>query len=400
MRIVAVLVIGAGLTLSGVAAWAVASGRLGGSSPPEQAQPLASPSPAASPTPGDGTPAVPALGGPVLLYRQFGENEDTIWLVEPSRLDQPRIVATVPHVPFYGISASLSPDGRWLAYTVLPPSVPNPEQASSSESEVWLMPALGGEARRVASGADVRLAPLWSPDGAFLVFQRLEGPAGGPALFLATLEDGAVSRLADLEEYPTAFPIALSADGATLYLVATGFQGSELLALSTTDGSLRTLATVPTSIARYWSLSPDGAQMSFVALLAGEWGLWTVDLADGSLSRLEAPGLPGDRELFNPVWHPSGEFITVGAAPGGGDGGGVMNVPLSGGPVESLPGPEKGVDFPVGWSPGGDLLVVNEFAEYPPRRLPRLVLIDEERERRLVAGEGELAVIGWARGEQ
>lgn len=389
------------LTLSGVAAWAVTSGRLGGdSSGPASPVPTASPGtgvPTGEPSPAE-TPTPPSVQGPAVLYSRFREGEDTIWLAPLSRLEEPQAVVSVSHAPFWGISASLSPDGRWLAYTVLPPTVANPEQTASSAAQVWLAPLAEGEPRLLARGADVRLAPIWSPDGRSLIFQRLEGQARGPTLFRIDLADGQVSLLAALEQYPTAFPLAFAADGQTLYLVQTGLGGTELLALSIADGSLRSLVTLPTSTARDWRLSPEGQRMSFVALLPGEgWGLWTVDLRDGSLSRLEAEGLPTEGGLFSPVWHPSGRFITVGAAPDE-NGGGAVNVPLAGGAAQRLPGPEQGVDFPAGWSPGGELLVVEEYADYPPQHLPRLLLIDTQGRRQPVTGAGELTFIGWIGG--
>ncbi|MCH7999943.1 MAG: PD40 domain-containing protein, partial [Chloroflexi bacterium] len=350
MRILTVTLIGAGLILAVVLALAVALGWLdGGPSEPALVSPRSSPSPVAEgPTPTASapaqagvTPAPEPAGELALLYTQFGETEDTLWLALASQLQEPQAVATIAHAPFWGISASLSPDGRWVAYTVLPPNLPNPEEGSSAEAEVWLLPSAGGEPRLLAQGADVRLAPIWSPDSGDLMFQSIDQQRNSYTLFSVNVADKVSSLLLSMEDVASMFPLAYASTGDSFYVARVGEGGTDIFAVSVADASRREIATVD-GVARDWQLSPDGERVTFVNQTGeGEWELRVLDMEDGSQFRLEAEGLSTDRELFSPVWRAGQELITLGMAPGD-DGAGVLNVSLSGGAAEQLPGPEPG----------------------------------------------------------
>lgn len=404
MRLLTVALIGVGLLLVGTLGWVIASGRLGGgSSEPAIISPLRSPSPSAQGTtptasaPAGVTTAPEPAGELALLYSQFGETEDTLWLAPASQLQEPQAIATIAHAPFWGISASLSPDGRWVAYTALPPNLPNPEEGSSAEAEVWLLPRAGGEPQLLAQGADVRLAPIWAPDSGALMFQSIDRQRNSYTLFSVNLEDKVPSTLVSMEDVTSMFPLAFAPAGDSIYVARVGEGGTDIFAVSVADASRRAIATVD-GFARDWQLSPDGERVTFVNQAGeGEWELWVLDLEDGSQFRLEAEGLPTDRELFSPVWRAGQELITLGTAPGD-NGNGVLNLSLSGGAAEQLQGPEQGFDVPLAWSPQGDLLVVQEFSEYPVQRRPSLYLLTASVERQPLADEAEVTFIGWLAG--
>ena len=404
MKLLPVTLIGAGLTLTAVLALAVALGWLdGGSSEPALVSPRSSPSPVAEgPTPTASAPAgvtsAPEPAGELaLLYSQFGETEDTLWLAPASQLQEPQAIATIAHAPFWGISASLSPDGRWVAYTVLPPNLPNPEEGSSAEADVWLLPSAGGEPQLLAQGADVRLAPIWSPDSGALVFQSIDRQRNSYTLFSVNLADKVSSLLLSMENVTSMFPLAFDPTGDSFFVARVGEGGTDIFAVSVADASRRAIATVD-GLARDWQFSPDGERVTFVNQTGeGEWELWVLDLEDGSQFRLEAEGLPTERELFSPVWRAGQELITLGMAPGD-DGTGVFNVSFSGVAAEQLPGPEQGFDVPLAWSPQGDLLVVQEFSEYPVQRRPSLYVLTATAERQPLAQGAEVTFISWLGG--
>jgi dipeptidyl aminopeptidase/acylaminoacyl peptidase len=68
----------------------------------------------------------------------------------------------------------LSPDGNLIAYTLTKPRTAD-EEFGRSRSELWIVPAAGGEARAVVTAPQSAGGPEWSPDGAMLTFTaRLE----------------------------------------------------------------------------------------------------------------------------------------------------------------------------------------------------------------------------------
>ena len=90
----------------------------------------------------------------------------------------------------------LSPDGKWVAYTVSIPSL----EDNRNVSRVWVADARTGKTRQVTDGPGSDRQPRWSPDGKTLAFisTRESGAqvwvlpiAGGDARKVSGLADGA-----------------------------------------------------------------------------------------------------------------------------------------------------------------------------------------------------------------
>lgn len=77
----------------------------------------------------------------------------------------------------------ISPDGKWVAYTVATPNL----EANKSESNIWLASTTGEPARQLTqSGTDS--SPVWSPDGKTLAF--LSSRKGESQIYLLPIEGG------------------------------------------------------------------------------------------------------------------------------------------------------------------------------------------------------------------
>jgi len=93
----------------------------------------------------------------------------------------------------------LSPDGRWIAYVV---SVTDFDE-NSRNSDIWIVPAEGGEPRRMTTSEKGDSSPRWSPDGSRIAFlsSREEGsqihviPVGGGEAVKLTDFPGGVGDL-------------------------------------------------------------------------------------------------------------------------------------------------------------------------------------------------------------
>ena len=82
----------------------------------------------------------------------------------------------------------VSPDGKWVAYVVATPDM----QANHSMSNIWMVPANGGEERQLTrSGSDSR--PRWSPDGKQIAF--LSSRDGATQIYVMSVFGGEASRV-------------------------------------------------------------------------------------------------------------------------------------------------------------------------------------------------------------
>lgn len=130
----------------------------------------------APPGPGSGTvtPTPPAPETEYrIVYREFGAQQDTYWRVSPQDPGNREQVAVIPHSDGCGTRASLSPDGRLLAYTVQPVGTPCLPESSTAHAHV--IDLLRNEDEKVAEGIDLRFTPLWAPDGGLLYLRRYAG---------------------------------------------------------------------------------------------------------------------------------------------------------------------------------------------------------------------------------
>jgi dipeptidyl aminopeptidase/acylaminoacyl peptidase len=85
----------------------------------------------------------------------------------------------------------VSPDGTWVAYVV---SVTDFEE-NKRNSDIWIVPAAGGEARRMTTSEKSDNTPCWSPDGSRIAF--LSGREGERQIYIIPLSGGEATRLTD-----------------------------------------------------------------------------------------------------------------------------------------------------------------------------------------------------------
>src|SRR5262249_10008629 len=111
-------------------------------------------------------------------------------------------------------SARISPDGRWVAFTVTESELPK----NRSVANPWSVPAAGGDARQLTfADHGSNNSPRWSPDSQYLYF---------------------ASTRADSK--------------------------SQIFRLAIGGGEARQITSVPTGVGDYF-LSPDGKTIAFVA---------------------------------------------------------------------------------------------------------------------------------------
>src|ERR1700694_4490365 len=104
-------------------------------------------------------------------------------------------------------SSTISPDGKWIAYSVTTPDM----DANRNASNIWIVPSSGGAAIQLTqSGHDS--APAWSPDSKTLVF--ISSRDRSSQVYVLSLQGGASHAVTHLST--GADMVKWSPDGTTI----------------------------------------------------------------------------------------------------------------------------------------------------------------------------------------
>src|SRR2546430_13527320 len=88
-------------------------------------------------------------------------------LFAPPVLAQKRAITFEDYIALKAVSdPQLSPDGRWVAYTVSTPSL----EDNRNVSRIWVVEVATGKSRQLTGGPGSDRQPRWSPDGKTLAF--------------------------------------------------------------------------------------------------------------------------------------------------------------------------------------------------------------------------------------
>jgi len=192
-----------------------------------------------------------------------------------------------------------SPDGRHVAFI-----------REGESGGVYLIPALGGTERRLTSVVPVSL-PFqfppgnrlsWSPDGKFIAVAHKNSTEEPFSLFALAVETGERRRLTSPPAgYVGDQRAAFSPDGKLLAFIRnSGVYDTDLYVAPIAGGEPRRLTFVQTPIfGLAWTA--DGREIVFSSIgplsFPGNWSLWKVPAAGGTLERMEAVG----RGVRNPA---------------------------------------------------------------------------------------------------
>lgn len=191
------------------------------------------------------------------------------------------------------MSVAVSPDGKSLAIDL--------------QGSIWVLPAAGGEARRVTDLFDDARQPVWTPDGRSIVFFAYRD--GGYHLWSVSPEGTGQHQLTRGmfdEREP-----AVSHDGTRIAFSSDRGNplGSDynIYVLDLRDGAVRQITRDPAEDSMP-SWSPDDRQLSYVSTRENGHGVWAVN-ADGGPERKV---VESSARIDAAAWGPGGEIIAHG----------------------------------------------------------------------------------------
>jgi Tol biopolymer transport system component len=334
--------------------------------------------------------------GQQLVISEFGDNADTVVVVNPADVASRRIIATIEHAPGYGVFPALAPDGRAIAYTALPSDVAKPSPGSPAVAAIV---DVEDHVTVLANDVDLLIAPVWSPDSSAVVVRKnTPAPDSAGSFELILLRrDGTRSTITTWST-ASVFPIAFAPDGSKLYYAALNTSGTDLYGVAPDGSAEARIAHLSDDIARDWQLSPDGATLAYSVSVPGDPPqivTKTLDLATGAASDAIAAG-GGARMELDPQWTGDGRVTVASVKPEGGSS--AVSVDATG-VTEAVTSSGDGIDLPLGWSPEGDRLAVRAVEGATPNEAgpSHVELVDADGGRQRVSENADVLIAGWLR---
>jgi Tol biopolymer transport system component/tRNA A-37 threonylcarbamoyl transferase component Bud32 len=157
-------------------------------------------------------------------------------------------------------SPTWSPDGRTLCY--------------ADHNNLWLVPAVGGEAKRLTNADAVDRNPVWSPDGRYIFFSSDREET--PALWCLRVTDGSMRRLSagtSVEGEPS-----LDRNGQRLAYSTTD-DNPDIVVLDRTTGLRSKISGATDEVDP--AVAPHGTSVAFISDRRGGYDLWLQPLQNG-----------------------------------------------------------------------------------------------------------------------
>lgn len=311
----------------------------------------------------------------------------------------PELILTLRNVA----DAQVSPDGANIVFQVSRPRRDD-EKPGSAISELWMIPARGGEPVRFTYNDKSDRAPQWSPDGKQIAFLSQRGESSITQIYVIPITGGEAMQITRAETSVGAF--RWSPDGSRIAYVVTdpktkeetqaeregrdwivadrNYKHARLFVVDVKTKESRSVIKADLTVHEFdWS--PDGKQ-----LVVGTTETPLVDdaymrvklqivSAEGGAPRLLAPT---EGKLDRARWSPDGKWIAWLGATSMNDpyAGSLFVVSSNGGTPENLLKGYEGTATALGWQPGKPATVIFSAIERQANAMYAISLADRRRE--------------------
>jgi len=178
---------------------------------------------------------------------------------------------------------SLSPDGARIAIRI----------ADTENQDVWVYDLTRSTSTRLTFDPVTEVFPVWTPDGARVVFGSSDIPLSWKAA------DG-TGDVEPLGEQTHQYPQALTPDGRTVVFEQRGGGDGEIGMLNV-DGERTSFLLLEGNFAeRNAALSPDGRWLAYQSDESGEWQVYVRPFPDVNAGRWQVSTDGGQWPVFNP----------------------------------------------------------------------------------------------------
>lgn len=237
----------------------------------------------------------------------------------------------------------ISPDGKWIAFTVSQLD----EKKDASDTNIWMVPAGGGEAIQLTSTDKPETRPRWSPDGKYLAF--MSGREGDKSqVWLLDRRGGEATKLTDVKQGVSSY--AWSPDSTRLALVIHDPDPDEKAADEKKEQD-KNKAPKPIVVHR---LQFKQDEVGYLNELRDH--IYEFDLASKKLTQITS----GNYDDADPVWSPDGKSIAFtsnrSAEPDSNFNTDIFVVPAGGGAIKAVADSPSSEQSPV-FTPDGSSIV-------------------------------------------
>jgi len=186
------------------------------------------------------------------------------------------------------LDAQLSPDGKWVVFTLAPPQSPD-------TNDIWIMSVEGREARKLTNQAGGAKTPSWHPDGSSIVY-TINTRRDSQQLWRVSFDGKSLMQLTSGED--NKFDPSYNRAGDLVY--SGNAAGNYDLWLVPKEGDGPRRITRDPALDAQPSWSPDGRSLAFYSLRGGKRRIWVW----GRDSGLIRPLTPPEVQSRYPAWAP------------------------------------------------------------------------------------------------